>query len=59
MAKVLSEAAGLLPKEFIREDPGFDHMLATGKPLRFQGRNSKALEAVARLAKKATDYLEE
>ena len=59
MAKVLSEAAGLLPKEFIREDPGFDHMLATGKPLRFQGRNSKALEAIARLAKKATDYLEE
>jgi len=41
------------------EDPGFDTMLATAKPLRFQGRCSKAEDAIARLAKKASEYLEE
>jgi len=41
------------------EDPGFDTMLATAKPLRFQGRGSKAQDAIARLAKKASEYLEE
>ena len=39
--------------------PGFDTMLATAKPLRFQGRGSKAEDAIARLAKKASEYLEE
>ena len=59
VSKVLLEVAGINLVESIREDPGFDTMLATAKPLRFQGRGSKAQDAIARLAKKASEYLEE
>ena len=59
VSKVLMEVAGISPVESIREDPGFDTMLANAKPLRFQGRGSKAQDAIARLAKKACEYLEE
>ena len=56
---MLLEVAGINLVESIREDPGFYTMLATAKPLRFQGRGSKAQDAIARLAKKASEYLEE
>ncbi|MDA0247111.1 MAG: hypothetical protein O3C16_02955, partial [Actinobacteria bacterium] len=59
VSKVLLEVAGINLVESIREDPGFDTTLATAKPLRFQGRGSKAQDAIARLAKKASEYLEE
>ena len=59
VSKVLLDVAGINLFESIREDPGFDTMLATAKPLRFQGRGSKAQDAIARLAKKASEYLEE
>ena len=59
VSKVLLEVLGISLVESIREDPGFDTMLATAKPLRFQGRGSKAQDAIARLAKKASEYLEE
>ena len=59
VSKVLLEVAGISLVESIREDPGFDTMLATAKPLRFQGRGSKAQGAIASLAKKASEYLEE
>jgi MinD-like ATPase involved in chromosome partitioning or flagellar assembly len=59
VAKVIQDVAGISLVESIREDSGFDTMLATAKPLRFQGKNSKAMEAIGRLAKKAAEYLEE
>ena len=59
LAKVLADVADIKLAESIREDAAFDSMLATARPLRFQGRSSKALEAITRLAKKATGYLEE
>lgn len=57
--RVLQEVAGISLVEAIREDAGFDTMLATAKPLRLQGKNSKGMEAISRLAKKALDYLAE
>lgn len=59
VAKVIRDVAGISLVESIREDSGFDAMLASAKPLRFQGKNSKAMEAIGRLAKKAAEYLEE
>lgn len=58
VAKVIQDVAGISLAESIREDSGFDTMLATAKPLRFQGRNSRAIDAIGRLAKKAAEYLE-
>lgn len=59
LSRVLADVVGLELVESIREDAGFDAMLATAKPLRLQGRSSKALEAISRLANRAADYLEE
>lgn len=59
VSKVLAEVADLELVGSIREDSSFDLMLATAKPLRFQGLGSKALEAISRLAKNATEYLGE
>ena len=59
VAKVLADVADIQLVESIREDSSFDSMLATAKPLRLQGRSSKASEAISRLAKKATEYLGE
>ena len=59
VSKVLLEVAGINLVESIREDPGFDTTLATAKPIRSQGRGSKAQGAIARPAKKASQYLDE
>jgi len=58
LSSVLNKTTGMTLKGEVWEDAGFDYLLQTTRPLRLQGKSSKAQQALGSLAKEIIQQLE-